>query len=70
MAKRSRRRRGVMRNRLDVVKADPSHDVVWVRTKNGEIHEVALKPRGHYVVRGRIKPKKKGRKRKHGGKKK
>ena len=58
------RRRKKIRNRLDVVKADEKHDVVWVKTKDGEVHEIALMPRGHYRTRGRIKPRKKKKRKK------
>lgn len=63
-AKRKHRRKRHY-NRLDVIKADPAGDWVYVRTKDGEIHKISLVRRGHYRVAGRIKPgrrKKKSRK--------
>ena len=61
MAKRSRR--GSLRNRLDVVKADVRGDWVYVRTKDGKIHEIAIMPRGHYRTRSKITPGKRSRSR-------
>lgn len=64
MAKRKTRRRGKFRNRLDVVKADIKGDWVYIKTKDGAIHEIAIVPRGHYRTRSVIKPRRKKKRKK------
>jgi len=64
---RRRSKRGKLKGRLDIIKADLGHDVVWVKTKKGYVSEIAIKPRGHYVTRARLKPRRRKRKSRKGG---